>query len=1071
MNVKPKNSARHSIQQFFTSRLALLALLLAVCGMLAPSRALAVGTWTPLANTAPESIALMLQLSDGSVMCQGNLNTNWYRLTPDTNGSYANGTWTKLAPMHDSRLYFCSQVLNDGRVLVGGGEYGTVTSNLTCEVYQPTNNTWTLTPSIGVAISDGESVVLPNGNVMVQPVNDPLGTRIFNIASNTWSNGPTLLNDQNEASWVKLPDQSILTIDDGSITTERYIPSLNQWVPDGTVPVNLYNYKSELGAGYLLPNGKVFFLGSTNQTAIYTPWTTNYAGIYTPAGATNAGSWSLGPVIPNNLGANDAPSAMLPNGKILCAFGDDNNQNPPTYFYEYDYVDNTFTQVASPTGGSADTNYACYQGTMLDLPDGTVLYAHEGADLYIYKPDASPLAAGQPVISSVTTNLDGSFHVTGTLFDGISEGAEYGDDWQMDSDFPIARLTNSAGAIQFARTYNWSSSSVMTGTNILTTELTLPGGLLAGTYPLVITANGISSAPFSLTTSGTPLPPVSGLAFTSIASSQMAFGWNAIGLTEAGYVIQRSTDGSSFSTIASVGSNVTTYADNTVSPFSTYYYRIFGTNVIGLGNAGPAILSASPSTLALSAPWLAQDIGSPLGSGASSLSSGIFTIIGSAGSIGGSSDQFQYAFQPIAGNVTITARVTAQQNTGAGALAGVMIRNGLGGGSLDVFMAFSGGTTNSVFQARTSGGGNATSTAGPGSLNAPLWVQLVRSGNTITGYTSPDGSTWTQRGTVSIGMEPVVYAGLAVCSGNNTLLNTATFDNVTVTGTPATTAPPLADWKLDETSGTTALDSRSGYNGTYNTNCVLGQTGATPNTGTSVGFNGTNAYISVPPLNLNNNTVTITAWVNPNGNQSQYEGIFYNGANSTSSGLTFGSGNQLGYIWNFVPGTYGFGSGLVLPTNQWTFVALVVEPTRARLYMVTNGILSGATNNVANLVQAFDGVSTIGQSPFGKFTGLLDEVSFFANQALTPSQISQLAVVVNTHPTNMVFSVSGTNLNLSWPADHTGWRLQIQTNHLANGVSGNTNDWGTVSGSTGTNQIIAPIDPTKPAEFYRLVYP
>jgi hypothetical protein len=93
------------------------------------------------------------------------------------------------------------------------------------------------------------------------------------------------------------------------------------------------------------------------------------------------------------------------------------------------------------------------------------------------------------------------------LFDGISEGAAYGDDWQMDTDYPIARLTNSAGGVQYCRTYNWSSTGVMTGTNILTTEMTLPAGIIGGIYPLVISANGISSDPFSLIVSSVNTTP------------------------------------------------------------------------------------------------------------------------------------------------------------------------------------------------------------------------------------------------------------------------------------------------------------------------------------------------------------------------------------------------------------------------------------------------------------------------------------------------------------------------------------------------------------------------------------
>jgi hypothetical protein len=71
---------------------------------------------------------------------------------------------------------------------------------------------------------------------------------------------------------------------------------------------------------------------------------------------------------------------------------------------------------------------------------------------------------------------------------------------------------------------------------------------------------------------------------------------------------------------------------------------------------------------------------------------------------------------------------------------------------------------------------------------------------------------------------------------------------------------------------------------------------------------------------------------------------------------------------------------------------------------------------------------------------------------------------------NLLWSMSGTTLTLSWSSDHTGWRLLMQTNRLASGISSNTNDWGTVANSSQTNQIALPINPSQPAEFYRLVF-
>ncbi len=90
---------------------------------------------------------------------------------------------------------------------------------------------------------------------------------------------------------------------------------------------------------------------------------------------------------------------------------------------------------------------------------------------------------------------------------------------------------------------------------------------------------------------------------------------------------------------------------------------------------------------------------------------------------------------------------------------------------------------------------------------------------------------------------------------------------------------------------------------------------------------------------------------------------------------------------------------------------------------------------------------------------------------LTVDGSIQVGASVNTAPTNIVATVNGSTLSLSWPADHLGWRLLVQTNHLAAGLSTDTNDWATVFGSAGINQTNITIDPAKPSEFYRLVYP
>jgi hypothetical protein len=77
----------------------------------------------------------------------------------------------------------------------------------------------------------------------------------------------------------------------------------------------------------------------------------------------------------------------------------------------------------------------------------------------------------------------------------------------------------------------------------------------------------------------------------------------------------------------------------------------------------------------------------------------------------------------------------------------------------------------------------------------------------------------------------------------------------------------------------------------------------------------------------------------------------------------------------------------------------------------------------------------------------------------------------STTPTPITATVSGSSLHLAWPADHTGWRLVVQTNSLSVGLNPSTNAWTTVPGSTTVDQATITIDPTQPTVFYRLVYP
>ncbi len=446
------------------------------------------GTWTTLTHPAPSNITTMMLLTDGTVLAQGSASTpTWYKLTPDASGSYVNGTWSPLASMSMPRLYFASNVLPDGRVFLVGGEFTGSgfdhTNTNTGEIYDPVANTWTAIQDFPQhSFGDDPSALLPDGRVLAGYIVGAQ-TYIYDPATDSWTFAANKLRSDrsDEETWVNLPDGSVLSYDvfhDGH--AQRYLPDQNQWVDTGTVPVVLSGSSQELGPAHLLPDGRVFFIGATSHTALYDPATD---------------TWAAGPDIPGGLGADDAPGAMLPNGHVLFS-ADPPSTGSPTLF-EFDPVANTMKPVVN----APDLGTRSFGQRMLMLPNGQVLFTHGTIQLSVYTPNGEADPAWRPTIADVADNGDGTFTLTGTQLNGISEGASYGDDAEMSSNYPIIRLVDADGHVFYARTFGWSVG-VATGDTPVSTQFTLPAGIPAGTYSLSVVANGIASDPVDFTVGG-----------------------------------------------------------------------------------------------------------------------------------------------------------------------------------------------------------------------------------------------------------------------------------------------------------------------------------------------------------------------------------------------------------------------------------------------------------------------------------------------------------------------------------------------------------------------------------------
>jgi hypothetical protein len=330
----------------------------------------------------------------------------------------------------------------------------------------------------------------------------------------------------------------------------------------------------------------------------------------------------------------------------------------------------------------------------------------------------------------------------------------------------------------------------------------------------------------------------------------------------------------------------------------------------------------------------------------------------------------------------------------------------------------------------------------------------------------------------------------------------------------------------------------------------------------------------MPALNFNTNTVTFTAWINPSSSTTQADwcglvmtrsgigaGIGYGGASQTNA-------NMLAYTWNGNSGaTYGFISGLTIPSGQWSFVAVAISPTNAALYLINSSSGAQTTNNaIAHTSQAWTGVASIGQDASSGtlaanrvFNGVFDDVAVYARTLSTAdiqNLYSGIPLAPPTAPTGLTataaagqvalswngtaetdsynvkrsttsggpysivasnltsatftntglvngmwyyyvvasvnlagqstnsaqasafpiastppaigYGTSGNQLQLAWPADHTGWLLEAQTNALRVGLSTN---WVIVPGSSAVNSWSIPIDAAEGSVFFRLVHP
>jgi len=460
------------------------------------------GTWTKTKNAPAAPVAHALLLGDGSVLVNSMFFENhadpWYRLVPDKTGSYINGTWVNAGtlPSGYNPLYFASSLLPNGFVVVIGGEYNNGGAVWTTQgaLYNPISNNWTslAAPSGWTTVGDAQSIILPNGHMMLANC-CTTQEAILTLTGTTpsWATTGTGKFDWNdEEGWTMLPGGDVLTVDAYvgqssccKLGYQIYDPNTGAWTtPSNNTVVNLVDPGSlELGPMPLLPNGTVFASGATTNNAIYTPST---------------GTWASAPQFGSGLDVADGPAAVLPNGNALF----DTSPgvfNTGSKFFEWDGT--ALNATSAPANATIDSSYV---GNMVVLPSGQIFFTDFSSTVEIYTPaNTTPCTGCAPAIKAVSATLvHGSKNnkIAGTQFNGLTQGSYYGDDNQSATNFPIVRITDSAGNVVYCRTHNWLGG-VAQGSTVTTAMFDIPANIHTGPASLAVVTNGIASATKSVT--------------------------------------------------------------------------------------------------------------------------------------------------------------------------------------------------------------------------------------------------------------------------------------------------------------------------------------------------------------------------------------------------------------------------------------------------------------------------------------------------------------------------------------------------------------------------------------------
>jgi hypothetical protein len=419
---------------------------------------------------------------------------------------------------------------NHGKMLVGdlisGNTY----------IYDANLNTWT--PSGAKVYPDSSDeegwAMTTNGTILNYDLFESIATggsyaETYNPATGAWTSASP--SDGSAAGFI--PQLSspalgyelgpLIRLQDGRMLvvgatqhTAIYNPSttpLPTWAAGPDISGTLNGIPAPFGAddapAAILPNGHVIFAADAGPAVVNSSGNiTAGSKIITniPTTATFQVFWGVsGLGIPSGayITSVDSPTQVHISANATSTVAGDaiswgGTFSNPTQLFDFNPATNTISPVSPAIPDSNLLYEGAYPTRMLVLPTGQLLFSDSTAQLWIYTPDGVPNPAYRPAISGVAYSGGGNFTLTGLRLNGQSAGASYGDDDQMNSNYPIVRMATSTGKVYYARTSHWSKTGVDGGASSETVNFTLDPAVTPGNYTLVVIGAGIASFPVAI---------------------------------------------------------------------------------------------------------------------------------------------------------------------------------------------------------------------------------------------------------------------------------------------------------------------------------------------------------------------------------------------------------------------------------------------------------------------------------------------------------------------------------------------------------------------------------------------